>query len=386
MQLLLRSIATMGCLAWAALAATAHAQVIDPEFVGSWAGRSPAAQVTLSLGLKGALLGTVVSPGLDCGFNTLLRSRDIVTSNASRLVVNGSGSLVCLPRRQATPVAISIDATPGTLTLTVGNVTQTLTRNSLLLGSAGSGGIVSPDIPGGWQGSNADGVSVSLDLAVNGIFSGSVSGHGFDGCKLIGVIPPKEAFDNDPGEFSGFGPGGLVGCTDATRNGVFAVFLGATPQQLSVALLRLDNEDTVFSVEEMTRAPLLGANGVDARTAKMGMWNSPSASGWGLSLTVGKTSARIPFVVLYVYSGKAPTWYVMPSGTWSDDNNFSGDLYATTGTDWRAGTFDPASVAVKKVGTLSMTFTSSDAGRLTYDVKDSTGDNVISSPMAKQLF
>ena len=80
----------------------------------------------------------------------------------------------------------------------------------------------------------------------------------------------------------------------------------------------------------------------------------------------------------------APTWYVMPGGAWTNDTRFEGDLYATTGSDWRVHDFTPGTVT--KVGRLSMTFTSNTAGTLEYTITDATGPHNISKAMQKQQF
>jgi hypothetical protein len=98
----------------------------------------------------------------------------------------------------------------------------------------------------------------------------------------------------------------------------------------------------------------------------------------------GRADARIPFVVLFVYPGTTPTWHVMPGGAWTHDSHFEGDLYVTTGSDWRLPTFTPG--AVTKVGRLAMTFTSDEAGTLEYTITEGTRTRSVSKAMQKQQF
>ena len=255
-------------------------------------------------------------------------------------------------------------------------------RQRILLGAGATSEILDSRLPGHWQGS-AGNVSAGLGLTRIGGISGTVTGPGLSGCKFAGSIPPAGAFENDEGAFLGIGAARMTACSDATRNRTYAVLLGATPQSLSFAFIDISDESELFSVEGMTRSALLGVTPA-SRGATAGMWYVPNESGWGLSLTLGLTTAKIPFVVLYVYSGATPTWYVMPSGTWTADARFEGDLFATTGTDWRTSTFTPGTVT--KVGRLSMTFSSDDSAKLEYTVTDSTGTHPVVKTMQKQTF
>jgi hypothetical protein len=253
-----------------------------------------------------------------------------------------------------------------------------------LPGAASFSGIVDPGIPGRWHGTQG-GWTVTLDLAMGGWFSGSVSGPDVANCTFSGQV--STASRNIQGKFDGTGTD--VQFRGCFRDWQYSVRITATPA--SLAFEAWDPQDPGFDptdlvdVGGMTRTASVGGS-ADAREAKAGMWNSPPG-GWGLSLVTGKTPQRTPFVVLYVYGAdKAPIWYVMPGGVWTDDSNFEGALYATNGTDWRSPKFDPGSFKVTKVGTLSMSFTSDSAGQLTYRINEGSTTYVSSAPMVKQQF
>ena len=372
---------TTGVALLAGLAGAVQAQLVDPAIAGAWSGRSTAAQITAVLSQDGSVRGAVVAPGVDCGYMWQMTSREVSVSTAVRFTAAGSASLVCLGRRPGSSTSVKIDATASQMRIEILGFTGALVRNGALLGAAGNR-IVSPDIPGHWDGTS-DGVHASLDLAVDGSFNGSVSGPGLSGCAFKGQLRPREAFDNDADSFSGLTLGTMSGCADATLNTSYVAFIGATPEVMSISFIRVSDERSVFEVEGMTR--MSGAVSVGASAvARAGMWYVPNESGWGLSLTLGATVVRIPFVVLYVYSGSTPTWYVMPSGTWTADNRFEGDLYVTTGSDWRTPAFTPGSV--NKTGRLAMTFTSNSAATLEYTIADSTGTRTVSQVMQKQAF
>lgn len=101
-------------------------------------------------------------------------------------------------------------------------------------------------------------------------------------------------------------------------------------------------------------------------------WNS-GESGWGMNVI---HQDRILFVTLFVYGpDRRPTWYVGPSVAYSSTNAqgeeiFTGDLYATMGTPFNAGAFDPATVTVAKVGTLTFVGRANGNSSVSYTVND----------------
>jgi len=107
------------------------------------------------------------------------------------------------------------------------------------------------------------------------------------------------------------------------------------------------------------------------------LWWNASESGWGLSLIQHGTSHQL-YGTWYVYdAGGNPIWLVMSGGQWNSSTSFSGDLYQTTGPDPR-GSFNPANVTRTKVGSATLTFSSSSAGLLTWTVNNVSGSRSIS--------
>jgi hypothetical protein len=95
------------------------------------------------------------------------------------------------------------------------------------------------------------------------------------------------------------------------------------------------------------------------------LWYRSSESGWGMQLV---QRGSVIFATLFVYdASNKPVWYTstlvaQPDGSWA------GDLYATTGPYYGAGTFDPAAVAAQKVGTMTWSSADGATGSLTYAV------------------
>ncbi|MCC6143686.1 MAG: hypothetical protein IT368_07755 [Candidatus Hydrogenedentes bacterium] len=118
-----------------------------------------------------------------------------------------------------------------------------------------------------------------------------------------------------------------------------------------------------------------------------GMWYRAAESGWGMSIVLGAAPARIPFAVVYVYAGGTPTWFVMPAATWTSSTRFAGELYATSGPDYREGAFDTNQVAVTPVGMLEVNFSSPEEGTLRYSVRQPNGSTVtVTKSIERQLF
>jgi hypothetical protein len=84
------------------------------------------------------------------------------------------------------------------------------------------------------------------------------------------------------------------------------------------------------------------------------MWWNPAESGWGIS--IHQHSTDVIFAVWFAYGGDGkPLWYVIPSGTWTASNSYTGPIYRTQGPAL-GGRFDPASVTVTQVGTGTLHF------------------------------
>ena len=83
-------------------------------------------------------------------------------------------------------------------------------------------------------------------------------------------------------------------------------------------------------------------------------WGGTAQNGWGVSIMQQYNTL---FGVWYTYGlfGVA-SWFVMPGGTWSG-NTYTGTMYATTGSPWLGAAYDPASLVVTPVGTMTFTFT-----------------------------
>jgi hypothetical protein len=92
-------------------------------------------------------------------------------------------------------------------------------------------------------------------------------------------------------------------------------------------------------------------------------WAGIAQNGWGINLA---QHAGTIFGVWYTYGADGRnTWFVWPGGAWNG-NSYAGTLYSTTGSPWLGATYDPATLKVNPVGTLSINFSSANAATMTY--------------------
>jgi hypothetical protein len=102
------------------------------------------------------------------------------------------------------------------------------------------------------------------------------------------------------------------------------------------------------------------------------LWWVPSESGWGLNL-IHRPLSNIVFGTWYTYGADGKrTWIVMPSGSWSSPNTYSGTLYTTSGPRFDVP-YDVGRHTITPVGTGTLTFTDANNGTWTYSVNGLTG-------------
>lgn len=83
-------------------------------------------------------------------------------------------------------------------------------------------------------------------------------------------------------------------------------------------------------------------------------WGSAAQNGWGLSV-VRQGDALFSTWFTYDATG-TPTWFVMPSGTWTDASTYEGRVYRTTGSPWVGTTYDAAALRVHDAGAYRLRF------------------------------
>ena len=105
------------------------------------------------------------------------------------------------------------------------------------------------------------------------------------------------------------------------------------------------------------------------------LWWNPGEPGWGLNLI--QHPSRLIFGVWYTYGADGKrTWFVLPSGSWTSANTYTGSLYATSGPNL-VQPFDAAKVSVQPVGTATLTFSDANNGTFEYAVNGTSGSRAI---------
>jgi hypothetical protein len=83
------------------------------------------------------------------------------------------------------------------------------------------------------------------------------------------------------------------------------------------------------------------------------------------------------FAAWYTYDSHGlATWLVMTDGQWSG-NTYSGALYSVRGTPVIGGRYDPGSLAIAPVGSLSISFADANNATMTYTVNGLTQSKAI---------
>jgi len=83
------------------------------------------------------------------------------------------------------------------------------------------------------------------------------------------------------------------------------------------------------------------------------------------------------FAIWYTYDAAGKRlWVVLPDGTWTSNNTYTGALYITSGPP-QTGAFNPALVKVNSVGTGTLTFSTASNGTWTYTINGLSGSKTI---------
>ncbi len=227
---------------------------------------------------------------------------------------------------------------------------------------------------------------VKLDLFPDGTLTGTTE----DGCTLAGKLV-DDGSQTDQRSYQYKGEVALTACkaTDYNRSNYTAQFQYGGFATLTLKTGSVDGSAQLSST--ITRTGPVGTALPTPVTPTIGeytgLWNVAAESGWGLSLTQGREPTRTPFVTLYVYQGTTPTWFVMSAGVWNDaKTGFTGDLFSAVGVDFADATFDPTKVTSTKRGTLTMQFSSTSAGTLTYTVSVAGQTKTITKNVTKLVF
>ena len=119
-----------------------------------------------------------------------------------------------------------------------------------------------------------------------------------------------------------------------------------------------------------TPAPLTGIGDM--------WWGGPGQNGWGIALMEQPGGL---FSVWFTYDADGrPTWFAMPSGSWTSATTFEGEIYRTSGPTWPA--FDVARLRIERAGTFTYRFRDAERATFSWTIGARSG----SMPIERQPF
>jgi chitodextrinase len=122
----------------------------------------------------------------------------------------------------------------------------------------------------------------------------------------------------------------------------------------------------VSGSKTITREPFGAVNTAPIASYGDMWWGGAAENGWGLVLT---QQYHDFFGAWYTYDATGQTmWYVMPTGTWTSSNTYSGALYRTRGAPVLGTVFNSSAVVATQAGMLTVTFTDANTATMTYTV------------------
>ena len=162
--------------------------------------------------------------------------------------------------------------------------------------------------------------------------------------------------------------------------------IGNAVGQASLRFHGLDTATLTYSVngvsgtKSITRQRFGAVDPTPVATYSDLWWGGPAQNGWGVAIS---QQYRTLFSVWYTYDPAGRTaWYVMPGGSWTASNVYTGTAYRTSGSPWLGGAYDPAAFNPQPVGNVTFTFNDLNNAVMSYTIEGVSG----SKPIFRQPF
>jgi hypothetical protein len=121
---------------------------------------------------------------------------------------------------------------------------------------------------------------------------------------------------------------------------------------------------TSFYVDDITLTASGGTSSSNNYTALW--WKGADESGWGVNVN---HQGDLTYSTLFTYDTDGTAMWLVSTGTRTNGDTFTGDLLRTTGPGFNANPFTPITGSnVTNVGSMTLAFSGSDTGTLTYSV------------------
>jgi len=100
-------------------------------------------------------------------------------------------------------------------------------------------------------------------------------------------------------------------------------------------------------------------------------WGGAAQNGWGIAVL---QQFRTLFSVWFTYDAAgAPTWYVMPQGSWMDASTYDGRIYRAEGSPWLGRVYDPSRFRTVDVGSFRFRLTGDSTATFHYSIEGRSG-------------
>jgi hypothetical protein len=233
-----------------------------------------------------------------------------------------------------------------------------------------------------WAGLQENGWGMSLTQHGATIF-GAMYVYDDQG-RPVWLVLPGGSWDAGYTTYSGslYAPtGSWFGNYDVSR---FVV--GSAVGQASLRFHDLNNATLSYTINGVSGTKSITRQGfgpVDATpiaTYSDLWWGGTPQNGWGVAIS---QQYRTLFSVWYTYDQAGRTvWYVVPGGSWTAANVFSGTAYRTSGSPWLGSAYNPAAFNPQPVGNVTFTFNDVNNAVMSYTIDGVTG----SKPIFRQPF
>jgi photosystem II stability/assembly factor-like uncharacterized protein len=229
-----------------------------------------------------------------------------------------------------------------------------------------------------WAGTAENGWGMSLTQHGSQIF-GAFYIYDAQGRPLWAVLPGG-TWSPDFTSFSGalyIPTGSWFGAYDASRLQPGASVGNATITFTSASTATLTYTVNGISGQKSIERQLFGpADSTPVATYGDLWWGGDSQNGWGVAIN---QQYRTLFSVWYTYDPSGRTiWYVIPGGSWTAANTFSGQAFRTTGSAWLGVPYNPNALVATPVGSVTFQFTGRDTAIMSYTIEGVTQSKTIS--------
>lgn len=230
-----------------------------------------------------------------------------------------------------------------------------------------------------WGGLAENGWGVSVVQHADMLFS-VIYAYDADG-KPTWFVMPGGQWNAPKTAFSGalYRPHGTpFSAYDASKFGVGDAIGSATLTLVDGSTMTLDYTIAGVAGRKTITRQLFGPQDTPALPADYGdmWWGGAAQNGWGIAVL---QQYRSLFGVWFTYDAAGvATWYVMPSGYWSDASTYEGHIYRTSGSPWAGASYDATMFRSTDAGTFRLRFAADGTAALDYFIDGRNGTLALS--------